>query len=38
MATPWETMKQQTNGNALGKQIKWWSAPQSFKSRMMISA
>jgi len=32
MATPWETMKQQPNGNALGKQAKLWIAPQSFKS------
>jgi hypothetical protein len=32
MATPWETIKQQPNVNALGKQAKLWNAPQSFKS------
>jgi hypothetical protein len=32
MATPWEMMKQQPIGNALGKQSKLWSKPQSFKS------
>jgi hypothetical protein len=31
MATPWETIKTTTNGNALGKQAKLWIAPQSFK-------
>jgi hypothetical protein len=31
MATPWETMKQQPNGNTLGKQAKLCIAPQSFK-------
>jgi hypothetical protein len=36
MATPWETMKQQQNGNALGKQTKLRSAPQGSKSCMMI--
>ena len=48
MATPWEAMKQQSNGNALGndettsqwqrlgKTNKIWIAPQSFKSCMKI--
>jgi hypothetical protein len=31
MATPWETMKQQPIGNALGKQAKLWSAPPTIK-------
>ena len=33
---PWETMKQQPNGNALGKQAKLWIAPQSIKSLPII--
>jgi hypothetical protein len=32
MATPWEMMKQQPIGNALGKHAKLRIAPQSFKS------
>jgi hypothetical protein len=36
MATPWETMKQQNNGNALGKQSKLRIAPHSSKSCMKI--
>jgi len=32
MATPWETMKQQPNGIALGKQSKLWIMPQNFKN------
>ena len=31
MATPWETMKQQPNGNPLGKQAKLWTAPPTIK-------
>jgi hypothetical protein len=31
MATPWETTKQQPNGNALGKQTKLWIAPPTIK-------
>jgi hypothetical protein len=37
METPWETMKQKPNGDALGKQSKLWIAPQSFKSCMNIT-